>query len=398
MKTRLRKLWLTTHRWLGLTVGLLFVLLGLTGSLLVFEHALDEWLNPDLLLTEESGTRRPLKEIVAAAEKAFPEQPAHAVSLQKPRVPNGVWTVWFQTGTKEEPVFTQVLVDPYTAEVTGQRVWGEYLTSWVYRLHFRLLAGKTGATIVGIGGLILMLSLCSGIYLWWPLWKNGWRSAFAVRRGRRFNYDLHKTTGIVSAVVLMVIAFTGVYMTFPEWVKPMVTVFSEETPPPKLEELKSSPPKSGQQQLTPEEAIAIAQELFPEAEFDHFHPPQGEDGVYEVAFRQPGEVQQTFGRTQVWLDAYSGRILAVRNPREFTAADDFFAWQFPLHNGEAFGLLGRWIVFCTGLVPGLLYVTGFVLWRRRRKTRRRTIVRRESVSPEPVNRDLEAEPKQVAVS
>lgn len=91
--------------------------------------------------------------------------------------------------------------------------------------------------------------------------------------------------------------------------------------------------------------------------------------VYEVAFRQSSEEQRSFGRTQVFLDRYTGEILTIRSPRDFTAADAFFAWQFPLHNGEAFGLLGRWLVFVIGLVPGLLYVTGFMMWWRRRRSR-----------------------------
>src|SRR6056297_3493128 len=150
MKPILRKRWLVIHRWLGLTGGLLFVFLGLTGSVLVFDHAVDEWLNPRLLLSEGTGSRVPVEAVIEAAEQAYPGE---ALSLSKPRVANGVWTVWFQSGTEDRPIFTQVLVDPYTAEVTGQRVWGEYLMTWIYRLHFRLLAGPTGATIVGIAGI-----------------------------------------------------------------------------------------------------------------------------------------------------------------------------------------------------------------------------------------------------
>lgn len=362
-----RRIWLTIHRWLGLTAGLLFVLLGLTGSLLVFDHAIDEWLNPDLLLTNGAGSRRSIAEVIAAGEDGFVGPPTPALSVTKPRVENGVWTVWFSTGTKDEPQFTAVHVDPYSAKVTGQRVWGQDLMSWIYRLHFRLLAGTTGGIIVGIFGILMLISVGSGIYLWWPLFCNSWRAAFAVRGGKRFNYDLHKLVGIASAAFLLVIAFTGVYMEFPEWFKSAVALVSEETPPP--EGLKSEG-DSTKEAITPDEALAIAETHFPNARFDHLHPPQGIEGVYEVAFRQTGEVQQSFGRTQVFMDQYTGEILARRNPDDFTAADTFFAWQFPLHNGEAFGLPGRWIVFILGLTPSLLYTTGFLIWLRRRKSRK----------------------------
>lgn len=384
---RLRGLWLKMHRWIGLTAGLLFVLIGLTGSVLVFDHAIDEWLNPDVLLTTGTGSPRPIEEIVAAAEQAFPDHASdpshasHAHSVTSPRVANGVWTVWFASGAEEALRFTAVHVDPYTAAVTGQRVWGEDLLSWIYRLHFRLLAGEVGAAIVGISGIVLMVSILSGICLWWPLWKNSWRAAFAIRGGSRFNYDLHKTVGIISTALLMIIAFTGVYMEFPDWVKPAVTLVSEETPEPTG--LKSDTTVSTQS-ITPDQAVAIAEQRFPNATFCHFHPPVDLEGVYEVALLQPGEIQSSFGRTQVYVDRYTGNVLAVRNPEDFTAADAFFAWQFPLHNGEAFGLAGRWIVFFSGLTPAILYVSGFAVWWRKRKSKRRQQLRRRDEPMLPV--------------
>jgi uncharacterized iron-regulated membrane protein len=370
MKPRLRKLWLTLHRWLGLTAGLLFVLLGLTGSLLVFDHAIDEWLHPTLLLSQRNVPPRPLSELLAAAEEAMPEPVA---AMSRPRIAGGVWTAWVQTGTDDEPQWTQVYVDPATAKVTGKRVWGTDLVGTVYRLHYTLLGGEWGETLVGIGGLLLMLSVVSGVYLWWPLLRNGWRAAFAIRSGIRFCYDLHKTLGIACSLVLLVIAFTGVYMIFPEWIKPIVAVVAQETREPKNLKTKAT---ANHPRLSPEKVLAIAQRRFPDAQFDHFHPPLEKEGVYEMAFRQAGEIQRAFGRTQVWIDPGTGEILAVRDTRMATAADSFFASQFPLHNGEAFGLLGRWLVFFTGLAPAALYVTGLLLWWRKRTARRRQLATR----------------------
>ncbi|MHB8902346.1 MAG: PepSY-associated TM helix domain-containing protein [Thermoguttaceae bacterium] len=357
------------HRWLGLSAGLLFALLGLTGSLLVFDHAIDEWLHPGLLLCENVGVPHSPSEIVLAAERAYLQHPAPTHSVVAPRVPGGVWSVWFRSSTEGGPRWTQVCVDPYTARVTGQRRWGDDLMSWIYGLHFALHGGKIGKTIVGIAGLLSVISVGTGVLLWWPLWKTGWRAAFAIRRGYRFSYDLHKTSGIIASPVFVVVALTGVYMVFPEYVKPLVTSISRETLPPAQ---LASVPDGESHPLKPEEAIGIAEAFIPEtASFCHFHPPHGADGVYEVVFRQPGEAQRSFGRTQIWIDAYSGDVLAERYPRDFTAADRFIAWQFPLHNGEALGLVGRWAVFLAGFAPAILYGTGVVIWWRKRRSRYR---------------------------
>ncbi|MEW4565066.1 PepSY-associated TM helix domain-containing protein [Bremerella sp. JC770] len=371
MKPRLRHLWLVAHRWLGLTAGLIFVLLGLTGSLLVFDHAIDEWLHPTLLLSEGSGSKKPLAEILDAANAGYQGdsrgEMSQALAVTKPRVENGVWTVWFQGGPKGAPEFIAVYVDPYTANVNGQRAWGSDPMGIVYRLHFRLLAGMFGGLAVGVIGILLLISLFSGVVLWWPLIKGGLRAALAIRGGSRFNYDVHKTVGITTALFMIVITFTGVYMELPFLVKPVLQLVSKSTKPP--EEMKSS--ASEKQPLTADQAIAIAQKEFPEATFDHLHPPEGEEGVFEVAFRQAGEVQTSYGRTQVYLDQYSGEVVYMHSPESFTATDTFLAWQFPLHNGEAFGIVGRWSVFVLGIVPAILYVTGFLLWYRRRQSRLR---------------------------
>ena len=43
---RLRRLWLNVHLWSGLSVGVLLVALGLSGSLLVWRDSLDRLGNP----------------------------------------------------------------------------------------------------------------------------------------------------------------------------------------------------------------------------------------------------------------------------------------------------------------------------------------------------------------
>ena len=54
------------------------------------------------------------------------------------------------------------------------------------------------------------------------------------------------------------------------------------------------------------------------------------------------------------------------------AGSRFMGWQFPLHNGDALGLAGRWLVFLGGWLPALLFGTGLYLWWRKHQLRRRS--------------------------
>jgi len=380
MNWKPRKLWFNVHLYLGLIVGLLFALLGLTGSVLVFDHAIDEWMNPHLLKSQNDGTPRPLSAIAAAAAEACPDLPGPRF-LMPPRIPDGVYLASFtDLSDPDHPRTVEVAVDPATGRVLGRRVWGEYLTSWIYKLHYTLLLRGVGETVVGVVGILLMISVGSGIYLWWPiLVKGGARRAFGLKRSH-LNFDLHKLVGLGSGLVLCVIAFTGAYMVFPEWFKTPVTAFSAETPfPTGLQ----SEPRSDGAAIDADEAVAIARRIFPEAAFKGIQLPTEPEGVYAVALRKPGEVRRTWGGCTVWIDQYSGEVLEAHDSAERTAADTFIAWQFPLHNGEAFGLAGRWVVCVTGLTPAALYVTGVLLWWRKRRSRRRQQARKAQRSAPP---------------
>lgn len=92
--------------------------------------------------------------------------------------------------------------------------------------------------------------------------------------------------------------------------------------------------------------------------------------MYAIEKRQPGEANRRRPRSKVWIDQYSGEVVAVEDPEKFTGGETFFNLMWPLHNGEAFGLPGRILWCLTGLVPLVLYITGLTVWLRKRRARK----------------------------
>ena len=94
----------------------------------------------------------------------------------------------------------------------------------------------------------------------------------------------------------------------------------------------------------------------------------------------PGDIADSAGRRGRGGSrcgaAGTGAILAVRDTRQDPAGERFMDWMHPLHNGEAFGLVGRVLACVGGLLPVLLLVTGWLRWRHKRAARRLTAVRR----------------------
>ena len=181
---------------------------------------------------------------------------------------------------------------------------------------------------------------------------------------------MHKLTGLAGTLLLTLLALTGFYLEFPDAVTSVVRWFSPVRDT--LPELQpQSEPQAAVSRIQPEQAIAIARTAFPDAKPMWIGLPQHERDSYSVGLRQPGEVRQTGGQTEVWIDQYSGAVRRVQDWREFTGGEMFLAWLFPLHNGEAFGLTGRWLVCVTGFMPLILYVTALRMWWLKRTARLR---------------------------
>lgn len=370
----LRKLWLRVHLYLGLFGGALFVLMSLTGSFLVFYKAIDEWLNPIQLTTSGSGPYKPLNEVVETAQAAAPSG-GWLDSLELPFHEREVFKAWQKvpTGQPEQFRWYQVAIDPYTGAILSRdREWGGYLVSFIYELHESLLIDELGQTLVGFVAIFLLVSIGTGVFLWWP--RSGKvRQAFLPVTGGsliRRHYQLHKLSGAYSAIVLAVLAFTGVYLAFPTYVIPLVSVFSSVDGASDDGPVQSHP-ISGAPSLSVEQAVGLAQSLFPDGTITYIGIPHEATDAYEMTMRRPGDVRESVGSSMVWLDQYSGAVLKVRDWRAFTAGETFVAWLFPLHNGEAFGLIGRWIVFFAGFIPLVLYVTALRMWWLKRQAHRR---------------------------
>ncbi|WP_237058408.1 PepSY-associated TM helix domain-containing protein [Microbulbifer sediminum] len=369
----MRKALFTLHKYAGLLLGLLLSFIGLTGSLLVFDHALDERLAPHTVTFRPSGAPASYADILAAARTAVSGNPA-PTRLMTPRQPGSPYVVRFP-GPEGAPGPIEVSVSPTDAEVLAVRGWGTtgYTMSWLYRLHYTLLSGKKGKTVVGLMGLLLMVFCITGAVLWWPKKNRAgdgrWGKAFRIaRNGNRFRFyfDVHRVFGIYFLPLLLVTSFSGVTLVFPQQVRAVVSAVFPTEP---LAALPGSHAERGQP-ISPDRAASIAQAEFPGGDLKRIYLPRGGGDSYGVSFRAAGEMWRNYGASFARVDQYSGEILMVEDVTRIPLGNKILRWQFPLHNGDALGLVGRWLVLLAGLVPALLFGTGVYLWWKKRRLRR----------------------------
>ncbi|MBE9168790.1 PepSY domain-containing protein [Pleurocapsales cyanobacterium LEGE 06147] len=359
---KLRNLAFYLHRYLGLIVGLILIIVGLSGSLLVFQREIDHFLIGQQFgrLTPQQQ-QVPVETILQNVRETYKDQPDLKIdSIDFNPAPDLPSTVWFES---EDDKWKQVLVNPYTNEILGTRQWDNSLFGITYRLHYELLAGEPGIVIVGIAALFLFILSVTGLILW-----PGWRrliAGFKIKwnaHPKRVNFDLHKVAGIISAVFLVIIAFTGFCWNFYEQTEPII--YAATFTPKPVEPVSKVIP--AQEPMNPTEILQRADAALPGATTTYLNIPTEPDGVYRVNKKFPQE-REAWGRSQVYLDQYTGEVLRIKDVRSLSRGEAVLDAFSPLHYGTFWGLPTRILYVFIGLSPTILFITGFVMYRYHRR-------------------------------
>lgn len=363
-----RALWIRCHVYLALCLGLVFALIGLTGSLSIYRDALDELLNPSLVIKPTQPNLLALDNILALVRQSEPNR--HGVwILELPRKPSEPLTAWFEKPSESvDKTYAPLMlaINPYTGEILAKRFWGETFSTWLLDLHSRLQWENDGRALMAMLAILLSLSVISGLYLWWPTIA-GLKNAFRIHyRGSlmRFLLEMHRLIGVISAGLLLLLAFTGFHLAYPELLEKLTASqgmgHGDQGPTIRSTAVPNNHP------VSIAEAILVARGLFPHSEVRRISTPLGDLGTYRINLRQKDELNQHHPFTTVWVDRWSGQIRGVNNPRQFSAGQTFTTWQWPLHTGEAFGNTGRFVWFIAGLMPMMLWVSGMAHWLQRK--------------------------------
>ena len=367
---KLRQTWVTLHRWIGLGAGLLMCVAGLSGSFLVYYPAIDRALNPDWVTPQAAGAALPMANVIAAAGRGAKGRFVHSVFPADAGFP--VHRVWLTPSASDQSRMWEVLVDPASARVLGERLavpafepGRRNLVNTVYTLHYNLFAGDIGATLVGVVGVLMVVSACSGVVLWWPRGRK-WRQALTLKRGargHRLHVDLHRLAGGYGSMLLLLVAFTGVCLVFPGYVRALFPAHEAQTASLGRQSLTSRLPGAPDADRVMKAALAAV----PSSSVRVLWLPEANGPDWHVTLREAEGIGFAGSKAEVTVDPETGAVNLQSSSTSADAATRFLAWQLPLHNGSALGSLGRLIVFLSGLLPTVLLITGLLVYRRKRK-------------------------------
>jgi uncharacterized iron-regulated membrane protein len=350
------------HRYLGLAVGIIAIIIGLTGSILVFYQEIDEFmLTQQVGQINPTGDRLSMEIILDKVQTTYQDRLDLKFDGILPREKPDIVQVNF---TDKQDISTEVNVNPYTGEIINTKVWNTSFFGRVFELHYALLAKDVGIVIAGIAALFMFILSVTGLVLW-----PGWRklaSGFKIKwnaRAKRLNFDIHKVAGIISVVFLAAIAFTGFCWNFSTQADPVIYA-ATLTPKPVEPASKVIPGKAN---VSLDEILQRAEKALPGGKITHIGLPTEPEGVFHIGKKMPGETYK-WGHSSVDLDRYTGNVIKTVDATKRLPLGDRVLNSFtPIHYGTFGGIPTRILYVFVGLSPTILFITGLVMYRYRHR-------------------------------
>jgi uncharacterized iron-regulated membrane protein len=341
------------HQIIGIIVGVFIAVIGLTGSILVFDKEVNPILHLHTHQVVAQGQKISFQQVAAIIHQQYPEEKLELIVI--PQTVNEPYHVLVKSLSKAK---TDVYINSYTGDLLGTYTRENAMMRIVNQLHTHLLAGKFGAVVVGLCGVLLLILSITGLMLW-----NGWKKfsvGFKIRwqaKSRILQYDMHKVVGILTALFLVVIAASGSMMVFDKPIKNLAYSMTGQT--------KIAPPIStvsaNNQQFTLDDFLQTAKNSLPAGQPTILHTPKDEDAAVKIRFRLPHEITPE-GKSFVFINQYTGDVIGIESFFETPFIEQLKAWMNTLHKGNFGGLLTMGLYIVIGMSLSALSITGFVIW------------------------------------
>ena len=344
----------TLHLWLGLSVGTVYALIALSGSVLALQGPLLRALHP---AWSAHALPTPAQEAAVLERIAREWSPQGLRSADLPDAELPVWQLYFNGGVRR-------YLDPANGELLLTRSTDNDVLLVLRDWHTHLLAGHAGEAWLGVLGWLSVFMLVSGVVLWWP-----GRGRFLAHLKphaqppvRRW-LSWHRSFGALSLPVVLLVTLTGTLMCYHAGTRQTLQgLFADAPEPPQ-------PPTIAQRHVPIDwpAVLAAARRALPGATLGRISFPSERDGRVTLRVHLPGEWNQT-GRSTLWIDPYQVRVLGASDATRADTGVQVNNAIYPLHAGTT-GPLWRTLVILSGLLPPFFLVTGFLFWRARTKRR-----------------------------
>lgn len=351
------------HLWLGLISGIVIVIVSVTGAILTFEQELRALFQPYQTVKEEN---RPF---------LAPSVLSKAV-MDKYKFPS-VAGVFYQGKGRSAIVpyyadpkrYAVINVNPYTAEILHYQVLDDDFYRIMIIGHYQLwLPRNIGKPVVAYATLIFVITLISGMVLWWPKkWtKTTAKASFYIKykaKFKRINYDLHNVLGFYSLLIALVLGLTGMVYGM-KWFSDAVYYVGSGGQKEKTENAESDTTLT-RVHLVPQEDVLyknlISKGTDLKQQWISITYPYGKKGAWGVGINpKPGT---RYLENYKYYEQHS--LKPLKSPDDYHKAnggDQLMRLNYDLHVGAIGGIWTKIIAFLVCVISATLPVTGFIIW------------------------------------
>jgi uncharacterized iron-regulated membrane protein len=341
------------HTIAGLITLPVFTILAFTGLLILLQSDYEALKHAEIRQVEPQQEQVSLEQQLAAATRAFGKIPGSYTIKSDPNL-----ATEFVTGHHGDKSY--ILVNQYTGEVTGSYKRGDAFFDIMRSLHGELMLGKFGSYVIELVNSWCFVLVVTGLFVWWPKKKFKLSGFFTIRfnKGKRLLYrDLHSVLGAWTALVLIIMLASGMFLTVVFGVLYKDIQKQTGSAYPSIwrsgKSLSSTPTGDP---LTLDAMVSIAQQLELPGKIT-ISIPKKATSVFTVKNRTSFADQQV-----VHIDQYSGEILKRVTWDEVGAMAATRSLFMRLHMGSFYGLPYWYLLVVSMVIFTLMSVAGLVAY------------------------------------
>lgn len=345
----------TIHSITGLVSGIFILILSLSGALLVFHEELDQLQYP--AVTNSNGPLLSVDSCYKSLQQQYPHAQISNCNISTTAKESFVFTV-YDSSYKNGTAAMQAFVHPQTGAVLKTRGGSDDMKnnfmSWLSSLHNSFRLHKKGEWLLGFFAIAFLISIITGIILY----RKNVLAVLLFRKTVFKKGNLHQVIGTWALVFNLMIAFTGFWMQRYVFKKEFYSADSY------IPILKASPPLF----FNFDSAYGAAKKQYPDFSGHVIYFAQSKKGKTAIyGSNRTNSFIHSKKLADVLLLDSTGTVAKTAFVNEIAASDRYDIINSQIHFGKYGGWPVKIIYGLFGLAGGLLAITGFLMWLRRKK-------------------------------
>lgn len=356
------------HLWLGLITGSVLIIMAITGAVYCFQPELSLATQPHLKVTPSNQPYLPVTTLRDIAAKAVPDKKPSRILYKG----NDRSVIVQFNAKKPTPYAWAVYINPYTGEVLAvKNMYNDFFRFMLNGHMYLWLPQDIGHMVTGSSTVIFLLIIISGIIMWWPRNKARRKSSFKVKWNaspKRLNYDLHNVFGFYASWIIIFAVLTGLVWSFDWAANAEHWALSGGHPKPALPKPLSKKITDTNSRKPLDRIFDKVTAAYPTAAGYQLNFPATDSAA--VLVRAYPDKDTYYQMDNLYFDQYSTAEIPVSYYGKYadaSAAEKATRMNFDIHTGAIAGLPGRFLMFFAALVIASLPITGFLIWRGKKK-------------------------------